>query len=88
MTYGSDGRLYVSSSSSSEVLRFDGMTGASMGVFVTAGSGSLDFPVGLQFMSAIPEPSSLALGGLLLAGAGLGWKRRRQTMGKKNLRKV
>lgn len=38
------GQLYVSSTQTNEVLRYDGTTGASVGVFVTAGSGGLLLP--------------------------------------------
>jgi hypothetical protein len=41
--------LFVSSLGTNEVLRYDGSTGASLGAFVTAGSGGLLFPQGLTF---------------------------------------
>lgn len=44
-----DGNLYVSSFGSNQVVRFDGRTGAQLGVFVAAGSGGLSGPVGLTF---------------------------------------
>jgi streptogramin lyase len=47
LTFGPDGNLYVSSSGSNQVLRFDGSTGASMGVF--ASGGGLRQPRGLVF---------------------------------------
>jgi DNA-binding beta-propeller fold protein YncE len=55
LTFGPDGNLYVSSAdngisnSSEEVLRYDGHTGACLGVFVANGSGGLDNPSGLVF---------------------------------------
>ncbi len=47
--FGPDGHLYVSSRDGDKVMRFDGVTGASLGAFVTAGSGGLDAPRGLAF---------------------------------------
>ena len=46
-----DGRedLYVVSAGTDEVLRFDGTTGTPIDVFVSAGSGGLDNPVGMRF---------------------------------------
>ena len=41
--------LLVSSEATDQVLRYDGMTGAFLGAFVTAGSGGLKFPQGLAF---------------------------------------
>ncbi len=55
LTFGPDGNLYVSSADDGtptppdQVLRFNGRTGAFMGVFVTNGSGGLDNPNGLLF---------------------------------------
>lgn len=43
------GDLYVPSASSNEVLRYDGITGAFIDAFVTAGSGGLNSPGGLAF---------------------------------------
>ena len=40
--FGGDGHLYVAGLNSSNVLRYDGMTGAPMGVFVSAGLGGLN----------------------------------------------
>ena len=48
-TWGNDGRLYVGSGRTDEVLRYDGTTGAFMDVFVAAGSGGLDGPVAVDF---------------------------------------
>ncbi len=41
--------LYVTSFNSSQVLRYNGATGAFTDAFVTAGSGGLDAPEGLVF---------------------------------------
>lgn len=50
LTFGPDGNLYVSSSTGTNpVLRYDGKTGAFLGVFVASGSGGLSFPTGLAF---------------------------------------
>jgi sugar lactone lactonase YvrE len=46
---GPDGNLYAVSQSSSQVLRYDGVTGAFIDVFVSAGSGGLSIPVGCDF---------------------------------------
>src|SRR4029077_15196338 len=42
--YGPDGKLYVGSLNSNEILRYDAATGAFLGAFVTAGSGGLNGP--------------------------------------------
>lgn len=44
LVFGPDGDLYVASPQTDEILRFDGTTGESLGVFVAAGSGGLDVP--------------------------------------------
>jgi Concanavalin A-like lectin/glucanases superfamily/Calx-beta domain len=52
MAWGPDGNLYVGSLNTNQVLRYDGMTGAFLGVFIDAGSGlAPDGPSwqGLQF---------------------------------------
>lgn len=49
MTLGPDGNIYVSSSSTNEIIRFNAVTGAKIDVFVSAGSGSLSGPDGLTF---------------------------------------
>ena len=46
---GPDGNLYVSDLSLDAVVKYDGRTGKSLGVFVTSGSGALDAPHGLAF---------------------------------------
>ncbi len=46
MVFGPDGKLYVSCSITSKIVRFDGATGAFLGVFASAG---LNFPRGLLF---------------------------------------
>jgi DNA-binding beta-propeller fold protein YncE len=43
-TFGPDGALYVASFNSDQILRFDGQTGAYLGVFVSAGLGGLNGP--------------------------------------------
>src|SRR5262245_6507456 len=49
MVFGPDGDLYLSSAASSEVLRYDGTTGAFKQVFITAGLGGLDEAEGMAF---------------------------------------
>ena len=46
---GADGRRYVASHGTDEVLRFDAATGAFVDVFVTAAAGGLSGPTGLLF---------------------------------------
>jgi len=48
-TFGPDGNLYVSVTTSSAVARFDRSTGAFLGNFVASGSGGLSGPNGLAF---------------------------------------
>ena len=48
LVFGSDGQLYVSSSRTNEILRYDA-TGAFVDAFVAAGSGGLSSPQGLVF---------------------------------------
>jgi glucose/arabinose dehydrogenase len=47
LIFGPDGHLYISSAENDQVLRYDGETGAALGVF--ASGGGLDLPVGLAF---------------------------------------
>ena len=49
MLMGEDGMIYVASATSSRVLRYDGVTGAFVDVFVTSNSGGLEQPEGLAF---------------------------------------
>ena len=49
IVFGPDGNLYVSSGDTDEVYRYNGTTGALIGVFVTKGSGGLTDPKGLTF---------------------------------------
>jgi outer membrane protein assembly factor BamB len=51
MAFGPDGNLYVGSLNTNQVLRYNAVTGAFMGVFVAAGSGGLTTPAqeGLAF---------------------------------------
>src|SRR5262249_58049319 len=49
MVFGPSGDFYVGSENTNEVLRYDGITGAFKGVFVTAGSGGLARPAGIIF---------------------------------------
>jgi hypothetical protein len=49
LTFGPDGHLYVASYGTDQVLRYNGQTGAFLGVFVVAGGGFLDGPIDLAF---------------------------------------
>ena len=70
LTFGPDGNLYVTSGDTGEVYRYNGSTGAFMGVFVTAGLGGLADPKGLAFIpdGQVPEPGTLLLLGSSLVG--------------------
>jgi sugar lactone lactonase YvrE len=50
MTFGPDNNLYVVSNANNSVYRYNGRTGASMGVFVKSRSGGLDNPIHVIFM--------------------------------------
>lgn len=72
--FGPDGDLYVSGSYTSDSIeRFDGTTGGFIEVFVSSGSGGLDFPTQFIF---VPEPGRAA--GELVAAAGLAAAARRR----------
>jgi hypothetical protein len=49
MALGPDGNLYVASSATNQILRFNGTTGTFMNVFVAAGAGGLQNPSGITF---------------------------------------
>ena len=78
--FGPDGNLYVGSLRTEQggVLRYDGSTGEFIDLFVPqANNGGLDGAFALIFtLEAVPEPGTLALLGLGLAG--LGFTRRRR----------
>lgn len=50
LAFGPDGHLYVSSFATGEILRFNGLTGSPMGVFVPGGNGNLEHPERLLFV--------------------------------------
>ena len=49
LVFGGDGNLYVASSATHTILRYNGSTGESMGAFIPARSGGLAWPHGLVF---------------------------------------
>ena len=49
ITFGPDGRLYVASTDTDSILRYDEGTGAFIDEFVSTGSGGLDFPRDITF---------------------------------------
>jgi sugar lactone lactonase YvrE len=49
LVQGPDGNVYVASSATNSVIRYDGTTGALIGTFVSASSGGLTTPFGLAF---------------------------------------
>jgi DNA-binding beta-propeller fold protein YncE len=73
LAFGPDGNLYVSAYLDNSVLRYNGETGAFINAFVPSGSGGLSAPTTLVFTpQAIPEPSTLVIGGTA-ALLGLGY---------------
>jgi hypothetical protein len=48
MTFGPDGHFYVTSALTHQVLKYDGATGAFLGVFVSTASGGLFHPASIQ----------------------------------------
>jgi len=49
LAFGPDGHLYVTNGLGDSVSRFDGTSGASLGLFVPGGAYGLDAPIGLTF---------------------------------------
>src|SRR5262245_55723973 len=49
LAFGPDGNLYVASAGNDAVLRYNGTNGAFVSVFITPGTGGLDYPVWLEF---------------------------------------
>jgi DNA-binding beta-propeller fold protein YncE len=86
LVFGSDGDLYVNFRSTTVtvpggaagvVRRYDGLTGTYIDDFVALGSGGLGAPRGgLLFVTSVPEPSSLALFGIGLAGLAMTMRRK------------
>ncbi len=74
LTFGPGGDLYVSDYSTHMVKIYDGSTGVYKTTLVTAGSGGLEWPIGLAFVSQVmisPNGDPTVLyGDLLVAAAG------------------
>lgn len=70
--FGPDNQLYVSSYNNGMILRYDGSTGAYIDTI--ASGGGLSTPRLMAF--TVPEPATIALLGIGLAGLGFGRRRR------------
>lgn len=60
LAFGPDGHVYVTSTHTNEILRFDGSSGAFLGAYVSSGSGGLSEPNALTF----GEDGRLYVGGI------------------------
>ncbi len=80
VAFGPDGNLYVNSGGSA-IYRFDGQTGALIDQLADSSTSPIMGAYGMTFRpEPVPEPSTLAtLGGLLAMGLiGCGWRRRKR----------
>lgn len=71
LVFGPDGNLYVGNFGIGDVLRYNGTTGAFIDTFVPTGSGGLGGPTFLVFndaSSSVPEPATLGMAVIVLAG--------------------